>query len=185
MSNENINHNFIEDPDVKAIIERLGDEIPPKAVPLIQNAIAKIESNVSIEDALGLTPEIIEVIYKHGYHLYQSGKFREALNVFNLLHFFNPTENRYIFSIAACHHQSKNYLEAAAYYMIYEINDQKNPLPFFHLYDCFIHADHPSLARNALDEALRLAKLDPKHHELKGRIEMELKRFETMEGIVA
>lgn len=165
--------------DFHDLIDNLGD-IPPEAIPLMEDAFVKMSrEGLSLPEALGFTPEIMEVIYQHAYHLFQSGKYGEALLVFNLLRQLNPDDNRFTFAIAACHHYNKDYVNAAAHYLVYETRDIQNPIPYFHLYDCFTKLGHSAIALNALNEALRLAKLNPKHDKLKEKIQLELNYLEA------
>lgn len=167
--------------DIHHIIEQFGDTIPSKAQPLIEETLAKMQADhLSLQEALGFTPAIMEVIYQHGYHFFQSGKYQDALLVFNLLHQLNPEDARFIFAIAGCHHYTKNYMEAATHYIAYELKDSQNPVPYFHLYDCFAKAGYPLIAQKALEEAFYLAGLQPKYAELKQKIQLELNHLNTL-----
>lgn len=166
--------------DVRHLLEQIGQPLPSKAQSLVEESLAQMEINQeSLSQTLGFTPEIIEIIYQHGYHLARSGKYTEAAPVFNLLRFLNSDEPRFIFATAANHHYAKNYLEAAAYYILYGAKDLQNPIPYFHLYDCFKKSGYPSVAQNALKEALRLAKLNPKYQKLKEEIQLEIDQIDS------
>jgi tetratricopeptide (TPR) repeat protein len=89
------------------------------------------------------------------------------------------SDPRYVFAIAATHHHMKNYDEAAGYYMLYEALHPTDPIPYYHLYDCFRKTNNPELAENALRAAFRLAEKDSKYEDLKTKIEMELKQFQS------
>jgi type III secretion system low calcium response chaperone LcrH/SycD len=161
--------------DIETIIARLEATSSENGKILIREAIEKMKNGANYIEALRLTPEVLEVIYQHGYHLFQSGKYKDALSTFEILRGLNPEDQRYAFAIAACHHFAKNYTEAIAYYIIYASFEQGDPIPFYHMYDCFLKTNHPTLAANALDEAYRRAKGNPKYHDLKEKIELELK----------
>jgi type III secretion system low calcium response chaperone LcrH/SycD len=161
--------------EVRAILEKQGDKVPPKARPLIEDVITKMKvDHLLPKQALGFTPQIMEVIYQHGYHLFQNGKYQDALLIFNFLRQLDITQIKYSFAIAACHHYSKEYLDAAANYLIYKYMDPFNPVPCFHLYDCYLKANYPISALAAIEEALVLAGLSPRHEQLKEKIQLEL-----------
>ena len=160
---------------VQAAIEKLGDKVPPKARPLIEEAFVKMKvDHILPKDAMKLSPEVIEIIYQHGYKLFQNGKYKEALNIFTTLRQLDITDLRFSFAIAACYHYSKDYLNAAANYSIYKYMDPLNPIPCFHLYDCYMKANYPVSALFALEEALTLAERSPEYASLKEKILLEL-----------
>lgn len=168
---------------IHEVMSQNANAIPSKAAPLIEETLTKMLSeNLSLKEALGFTDEMIEEIYEHGYHLFQSGKYKDALTVFDLLRQIDGLDPRLTFAIAACNHQAKNYIEAAGNYMLYEALDQTNPLPYYHLYDCFLKMGHPALAFDALKLAHRLAGDNPRYTELKGKIEIELQHLKDLEG---
>lgn len=165
---------------VDAIVGQLGDQLPKDAAPKIEEAIQKIViDKKSPKDVLGLTPQVMEVIYQQGYHFFQSGKYADALIIFNILRFFDITDPRYTFAIAGCYHYQKDYLNAAANYLIYKVMDPLNPIPSFHLYDCFVKANYPTAALLYIQEALALAGMDPKYANLKEKIALESEHFNT------
>lgn len=169
-------HKPIDKQVIHEAIERLPGEIPSKFVPVIEEALAKIEiEGATPQEAMEISDDVIDEIYEHGYHFFQSGKFKDALAIFNVLNqLVGGSDPRYVFAIAATHHHMKNYHEAAGYYMLYEALHPTDPLPYYHLYDCFRKIDNQELAANALKSALKLAEQDPKFGDLKTKIEMEL-----------
>lgn len=163
---------------VHAALEKFGDQIPPKAAPLIEETIAKMEvDHLLPAEALGFSPPIMELMYQQGYNLFQSGKYQDALKIFTILRQLDITEMRYSFAIAASYHYMKDYLDAAANYLIYKSMDPSNPLPSFHLYDCFMKADYPQSALIALEEARILAERDPQAMVLNEKIKLELEHL--------
>ena len=143
---------------VHEVIEKMGDQIPPQAVPLIEEAVSKINTGILAKDALSLTPEVMELFYQQGYNFFQNGKYQDALIIFNVLRFLDITDSRYTFAIAACYHYMKDYLNAAANYLIYREMDPFNPVTSFHIYDCFRKANFPTSALFHIEEALFLAR---------------------------
>lgn len=161
--------------EVQMALEAVGSKVPAGAKPLIAEALLRMEKeDLTAMEVLDLSPEIIEEIYQYGYFLFQAGKYKQALPVFNSLKLLDPKEPRYIFCGAACHHHLGHYLEAAGHYMIYSMFDNENPLPFLHMYDCFKKAGHKDLAHNALRRAAALAEKHGRYKEIKERVVLEL-----------
>ena len=160
--------------EVREIIVKYGDQIPPKAAPLIEEAIAKIKvDKMAPKEVLAFPPPIMEMMYQQGYNFFQGGKYKDALAIFDVLRMLDLGDSRYTFAIAGCYHYSKEYLDAAANYMIYKVLNPLDPISSFHLYDCFMKANYPLSALFYIEEALILAEKDPKYSVLKGKIILE------------
>lgn len=162
-------------------IEKNKSDIPPDAVPWIENVLSKMESELlPFKEAAGLSPEVLEGIYQYGYNFFQSGKYQEALSVFNLLRFIDGNNERYTFSIAATHHHLKKYPEAVGNYILCELLNPNDPLPYYHMAACFTNMRQPELAFNAMKMANQLAAQDPKFAALKERTEFELEHLGSL-----
>lgn len=156
------------------IIEKMGSKLSPKDSALIEEAVTKIIVNDDLPvDALGIPPEVMELIYQQGYLFFQNGKYQDALIIFNFLRTLDIIDSRYTFATAACYHYMKEYLDAAANYMIYRDMVPLDPVTSFHLYDCFSKANVPASALFFIQEALVLAGNDPKYAVLKEKIKLE------------
>ncbi len=167
--------------EVDDFVEKNKADIPPEAVPLVKQVLTKMQTeNLPFKEALGFSPELIEEIYQYGYSLFQSGKYQEALPVFNILRFIDGNDERFTFSLAVTHHHMKNYIEAAGNYMLCELVNPDDPLPAYHLSDCFIKMNQPELAFNAMKMAHQFAAQDPKYAELKEKIELELEHLRSV-----
>lgn len=141
---------------------------------MIAEAFAKMKvDNLLPKEALGFSPELMEVIYQHGYNLFHNGKYQDALNIFKILRQLDITDTRYSYAVASCYHYLHQYLDAAENYNLTKYMDPFNPLPCFHLYDCYMQANYPISALQALQEALVLANKSDEYKELKKKIEIE------------
>lgn len=177
----------LENKEIKKVIhsavQGVKDKVPAQVLPMIEEALLRIElEGMSPLEAMEIPQEFIEEIYEKGYFFYQSGKYQDALTLFNFVTYLSGgSDPRFIFAIAATHHQLKNYVEAAGYYMLYEAIHPKDPIPYYHLYDCFKKIGNPELARNALKAAGKLAEKDPRYSELKHKIDLEIQQNESLE----
>ncbi len=160
--------------EMESALNRLNIPLSSQQKQLLKETIMKMEQHqLSPSEALGCTPEMREVIYNHGYKLFYSGKYQEALPVFSTLRALDPTDPRYSFALAACYHRNKEYLNAAAHYTFSHFLDPSEPYSCFYLYDCFMKANHPVSALSAIQEAFVLAESNPKYEELKMKIALE------------
>lgn len=140
----------------------------------LEEALSKVILNDELpKNALGITPEVMEAIYQQGYLLFQNGKYDDALIIFNVLRTLDINDSRYTFAIAACYHYKKEYLDAAANYLIYKEMKPLDPIPSYHLFDCYSKANIPLSALFYIQNALALADLDPKYAALKEKIKLE------------
>lgn len=164
-------------------IEKFKEKMPETFTPTIQEAFKKIQSQgLSPCEAMGISKEVVEKIYGQGYFFFQSGKFKDALSIFNVLtQLVGGADPRFTFAIAACHHHMKNYIDAGGYYMLYDVLNPGNPLAYYHLYDCFKNSGNPTLAIGALENALKLTLDNPKYKKLQTEIEIDLKNLKAKE----
>lgn len=161
--------------EAAAILDGLGQAIGADARQALAEAYAKVKvKGLLPREALGMPDELMEVAYQYAYNLFQSGKYPEALPIFTVLHQLDPLEARYLFAVAATHHQLKDYLEAAAHYMIYKYLDPLNPVVSYHLYDCYMQAGYQETALYMLQEAIILCARDARYRELEGKARLEM-----------
>lgn len=162
---------------VKAAMDKVDPAMPSRTRQQAEDAIVKIMEGAPPADALGITPEMMETMYKYGYAQFQAGRFQNALDVFSFLRKLDVSNYRYSFAIAACHQYRHEYEEAGANYIICTYLDRLNPVPNFHLYDCFVKLNKPMSALQAIKETIALAELNPHYNELKEKALLEYKSF--------
>lgn len=157
-------------------LEEIKDKIPAHMLPLMKETLLKIQmEQIPPYAAMGISQDIIEEMYAQGYHFFQSGKFKDALDIFTVIdQLAGGSEPRFQFALAATHHQMKHYEDAAGRYMYYEILHPTDPLPYYYLYDCFKNLNQPEMALNCLHGASRLAAKIPKFEKLKAKIDLEI-----------
>ena len=164
-----------------AVKEKAGS-IPDNSKQLIEETVVRmLKDNLTLGDALEISPDLMEEMYDYGYRLYNSGKYKDALAVFEMLRNLDGTDSRFTFAIAASQHLSKDYTLAAGNYMLYEVLEPKDPLAYYHLFDCFTKMGQPMLAFDALSLASRLAQEGEEHAALRGKIDIELNRLKELQ----
>lgn len=161
-------------------IKDLGQTITPEIRALTEDVIMKVMlEGIPPKEALNLSSLQLEKIYLFAHNQFQAGKYGDALPLFNLLHNLDPMDVRYSFSIAACEHYMKDYRRASGKYLECITLDPANPLPYFHLYDCFMHLNQHFSAYHAILMTLSLTAQDPKYTTLKEKAILELSHLES------
>lgn len=129
---------------------------------------------------LNPTPAQIEDIYRYACNLYKTGKYNDARPYFHLISMTNVQDPRYAMGIAACYHMLKNYKAAIQSYTLVSFVDPDNPIPQYHLADCFMHMNEPVGAYIALEMALTRCKKNPKKYKgLMHRVTLMLNRLKA------
>lgn len=128
----------------------------------------------SPKDALGLTDAMVEGVYGQAYRLYNTGKYKEAIQIFRLLLMINSTETKYAMGLAACFHMMKDYKTAVDSYSLVALIDPESPIPFYHSSDCLMQMGDPVSAVIALEMAIKRAGEKPEFKTLKDRAALTL-----------
>lgn len=128
----------------------------------------------AVKDTLGINDETAEGIYGQAYLLYNTGRYRDAGEVFRLLVMMNATEPKYLIGLAACYHMMKDYQAAGSTYNLASIIDPENPIPFFHASDCYLQLGDKVSAASMLEMAVKRAGAKPQFATLKQRAEITL-----------
>lgn len=92
---------------------------------------------------------------------------------------------KYVLGLAACHHMMKNYQSAIDTYLVQSILEPENPIPFYHMSDCYLAMKDPYSALMVLDMTVKKAGNKPEFKTLKDRatLTMENLRKEIKEEI--
>lgn len=155
---------------VKKATEQLGAGIKEEKKGQMQTAMQQATRKGSpTKDALGLTDAMVEGIYGQAYRLYNTGKFRDASQLFRLLIMINTTEPKYVMGLAACFHMLKEYKSAIDTYAILGVIDPESPISFYHASDCYIQSKDPVSAMMVLEIAVKRAGEKPEFRTLKDR----------------
>lgn len=130
------------------------------------------------KDALGLSDVDIERLYAEAYHHFNSGKYKDALIIFNALVALNLTEPKYLFGIAACEQMLGNFKVAADTYMGTAMLDPENPIPFFHASDCWMQINDLHAALVCLRMTVRRSGDNSAYSVIKDRCLMTIATLE-------
>lgn len=144
----------------------LGAQIPEEFEAVADKLLSK---GGSPRDALGITDQMIEGIYGQAYNLYNTGKYKDASELFRLLIMFNPSEQKYALGLAACFHMMKEYKGAASIYTICSSMDPASPVPHYHASDCYLQLGDKVSALITLEMAVKRAGSRAEFQQLKDR----------------
>jgi type III secretion system low calcium response chaperone LcrH/SycD len=155
---------------IKKATEELGTAVGKEKAKDFQNVAAKVvQQGMMPKDMMGLSDAMVEGIYGQAYRLYNTGKYRDASQLFRLLIMLNSAEPKYAMGLAACFHMMKDYKNAVSTYTICGVVDPDNPIPHYHASDCYIHMEDPVSALIALEMAVKRAGNKPEFQMIKDR----------------
>lgn len=154
-------------------IAKNGSEEDKKYYKSVLHKAIEVDKNI-VPDAkdLGLTPEMLNLLYEAAYHRYQEGKYNEACIIFSWLILLDAKNSTYYFGVASCYHRMKEYLKAINNYMLACAADPTNPMPFYHISDCYLKLNAPGNAICSLQMAITQAEDNPKYSKIKERAQM-------------
>ena len=122
-----------------------------------------------MKDVLGLNEQMIEGIYGQAFRLYNTGKYKEASQLFRLLIVLNSSDPKYVMGLAACLHMMKEYMAAAELYTLCSFLDPRSPIPGYHASDCYIALGDRSSAIAVLEMAVARSNQRSEYSQLKDR----------------
>jgi len=160
---------------VKKAAEQLGKNVAAThgkgAEKLTRDAIVK---GMVQQGLLGMSDAMVEGLYSQAYRLYNTGKYKDASQLFRTLTMINSMEPKYSMGLAACFHMMKEYDNAVSMYALCGIIDPENPIPHYHASDCYIQMKDPISAIIALEMAIKRAGKKPEYQALKDRAAMSI-----------
>jgi type III secretion system low calcium response chaperone LcrH/SycD len=163
----------------KKIVQGYDIDDPKQKAELTKKIQAQLKEGKTVKDALGVSTESLENVYSLAYGKYQEGNYAAASNLFRYIVMLDPHTYKYALGLAASLHRGKDYQKAANYYVMASLLQPKDPVPYFHSADCFIHIDQPKVALSGLTMAILASGDDKKYNELKERALLMKQSLET------
>jgi len=158
--------------------EAAGESLGKEAAQNLQKSAKNIVKGAMMpKDLLGLSDQMIEGIYGQAYRLYNTGKFKEASQLFRLLVMIDSVEAKFTMGLAACMHMMKEYKAAAEAYMLCGVIDGRTPIPHFHASDCYLQMDDKPSAIISLEMAIKRCAEKTEFKTLKDRAALTLKKL--------
>ena len=156
--------------------DKVGEEVKhSKGDEYLDLANKALSGNLSVKGLAGVTDEKEEAIYGQAYLLYNTGRYKEAAEIFRVLITVNSTEPKYMMGLAACFHMMKEYEAAMSAYTMCTFIDPLSPVPHFHLSDCYLQMGDDISAANSLKSTIKRCEDNPEYKTLKEKSEITLK----------
>lgn len=151
-----------DETQIKKAVEQLGKQIKLDTNLGTNQNIDKLASDFMEKghmpkDIMNLSDQQMEGLYAQAYNFYQTGRYKDAIQIFRLLIMLNANDVKYSMGLAACLHMMKDYKNAAQTYTLCSILDPQSPVPFYHMSDCFLGMKDSYSAIVALDMAIKRA----------------------------
>ena len=124
---------------------------------------AIIKDNATLKQLKGVTNAELEAVYSLAFGYYQTGKFNEAMKLFQFLVLFDHLNKKYWMGLGAVQQVLKDFQGAIVSYGYSSFLDLKNPKPQIHAAECFLAMGDK---RNAASSLEALDAFCPKDTEL-------------------
>lgn len=145
----------------ETVIEMTSKEKPEEVEKIEKMVRAVILEGTSPKDAMKIDQKALDMLYDLAYQHYDGGNYKNALLLFVFLSGIDPKNVKYRMGIAASLHMNKQFQEAIDAYLICASLDPKNPLPFYHMSDCFVQLKDLFRAYYFLKTSIVQAKSNP------------------------
>lgn len=143
---------------IQKTIDRSGKNIPEEAKEGLKDVFTKMyEQGMSPREAMGFGKDMIDFAYQYAYSSFQTGKYKDALNVFIWLRTLEPLTYNYVFGVATCYHRLEMYGKAIGQYALCAGIETDNPEPCLYMAQCFFALNTPEGAVPFLKEAIARA----------------------------
>jgi type III secretion system low calcium response chaperone LcrH/SycD len=156
-----------EQNQIKKATEELAKSVETESMDKVLKKATKM--GVFPKDLLGMSDSMVEGMYAQAYRLYNSGKYKEACELFRMLIMINALEPKYTMGFGACHHMLKEYKSAVDNYMLCSMLEPNSPIPYYHASDCYVQMGDPVSAIIELEMAIKRAGDRPEFKTLKDR----------------
>lgn len=127
------------------------------------------EQKIPLKRFLGFSDALMESKYAIAYELYKKGEWTKAVECFSYLANVNPYETKYWIALATCQMEVRDFSSALNSYSSLTALDAGNPHFYFQLAYCFFQLEKISEGKEALEEAITIAKEDHQYRELEDR----------------
>lgn len=128
-----------------------------------------MKEGMTLQEATGLSDEILEEIYTLAYGYYNQGKYNESIALFEFLSNTAPKNYKYVLGLASSYHQLEAYeIAALSFYIAAEL-EPHNPIPAYFLLDCLLKQKEFEAAEEAVDITMLICGDKAEYRDLKER----------------
>ncbi len=140
----------------------------PATQEMARNVLLKmLNEGKSLKDAMQISDSLLEQVYSLAYSYYQVGKYKDAGALFQFLAGTSPKTFKYVYGLASCQHQQKDYENASFGFFIASELEQQNPLPIYYIADSFYQLGHFEGALEYFNLVAQMTKNQPKWASLR------------------
>ena len=110
-----------------------------------------IEKNATLKQLKGVSNEELEAVYSLAFGYYRTGKYDDALKLFQFLVLFDHLNAKYWFGLGAVQQVMKDFQGAIASYGYCSFLKLDNPKPQLHAAECFLALGDKRNAASSLE----------------------------------
>ena len=110
-----------------------------------------VRDNATLKQAKGVTNGELEAVYSLAFGYYRTGKYDEALKLFQFLVLFDHLNAKFWFGLGATQQAVKDYQGAVASYGYCSFLNLENPKPQYHAAECFLAIGDKRNAASSLE----------------------------------
>ncbi len=111
----------------------------------------------TFKELKNLSDSTMESVYSAAYNLYQSGKYEEAIKVFQFLCFYDHYNAKYYVGLGACRFMQKEYANAIEFFSFAATMNTDDPRPMLYMGDCYLAQGDDAGAKVAYEAAAEWA----------------------------
>ena len=120
-------------------------------VKIAENVKSLIEKNATLKQLNGVTNSELEAVYSLAFGYYQTGRYDEALKLFQFLVLFDHLNQKYWMGLGATQQVLKDYQAAVTSYGYCSFLNLENPKPQLHAAECFLAMGDKRNAASSLE----------------------------------
>ena len=110
-----------------------------------------VKDNATLKQAKGVTNGELEAVYSLAFGYYRTGKYDEALKLFQFLVLFDHLNAKFWFGLGATQQAIKDYQGAVASYGYCSFLNLENPKPQYRAAECFLAIGDKRNAASSLE----------------------------------
>lgn len=164
---------------IKATVSKMGPNVSKEEKIEQAKVLAKIfEQGMSPKEAMDISDEDIANLYQASFYYFETGKFRDACELFKFLCILDPMESEFSTALGTCYHRMKEYDNAIRSYMQSAFINPRDPVPLFYCFDCYLNLKDPVSAGIMLCNVIARAGDDPKYAKIKEKASLMMPAIE-------
>ena len=110
-----------------------------------------VRDKATLKQIKGVTNDELEAVYSLAFGYYRTGKYDEALKLFQFLVLFDHLNAKFWFGLGATQQAVKDYQGAVASYGYCSFLNLENPKPQYHAAECFLAIGDKRNAASSLE----------------------------------